>query len=86
MTVPEDLSFDLYIAFEQQAKLSKIVSLFRRAGWETRDCSWTEYEIQGDGVDLTLIPSSPPLLSGGVRDSTTTVDRVLAVLDSARMI
>jgi len=46
-------------------------------------CSWTEYEIQSEDVDLTLIPSSPPLLSGGVLNSSATVDRILSVLNAA---
>jgi len=75
-----DLPFELGITFDSTVSVSSVVSLFRAAGFETRSSSWTETEIQNSDTDLTMIPDAGPLLTGGLRDSEHTFERVLAVL------
>ncbi|QDT34463.1 hypothetical protein [Thalassoglobus polymorphus] len=83
MTPKDHLPYDLHIVLETGEKLWKIARLFAKNGWATRECSWTEFEIQSTDADLLLAPASPPLLSGGVSDDPEAVDRILTLLDSA---
>ena len=45
-------------------------------------CSWTEHELSCDDAELVLIPSDPPLLSGGILPTSDALNRVVRDLQT----
>lgn len=78
-----ELPHDIYMSLHTDMKLSRIASLFASRGWDSRMCSWTEYELTTDGSELVLMPAQTTLLSGGISSDHRAVERIFAILDSA---
>ncbi len=81
----DHLPFDLYITLETQLSRARVNALFTKQGWDSRMCSWTEYEIQIDYAELVIASESPMLVSGGVDRDPASIDKIIAILDAAEI-
>ena len=83
MVADPELPHDIYMSLHTDMKLARIASLFAARGWESRMCSWTEYELTIDGSELVLVPASTTLLSGGISRDHRALAHIFTILDSA---
>lgn len=81
MDVP--LPHDIYMTLDTESSCSKINSLFMKAGWSSRKCSWTDYAITSDFAELVIESSVPLLINGGLDRAPESVDKILSILDAA---
>jgi hypothetical protein len=63
----------------------RVAGLYRRAGWEVRECSRTEYEVTCQWADLMIQSQAPVLLWGGVAGLLDHADELLAPLRTANI-
>ena len=70
----------IYCGLSTKRSLAWIAKSLAQLGWNTRMCSWTEHELTCDVADLVLMPSDPPLLSGGVVPNAEALKRILSDL------
>lgn len=81
--IDERLPHDIYITLNTQLSQSRLNSLFTNNGWDSRMCSWNEYEITSDYAELIIASESPVLISGGISRNPDSIDKIIAILDDA---
>ena len=65
MELPEGSNFFANVLGEASA--AAIARLYAAAGWRSRKCSWTDYEVTSEVAEL-IIEGDPALLHGSVAD------------------
>ncbi len=79
----DPLPYDIYMTLDTKLSSSKINSLFTKAGWSSRMCSWTEHEVTSKFAELVIASEAPVLISGGVDRDPQSVDKILSILETA---
>jgi hypothetical protein len=61
---------------------AELAAAFAAAGWTSRKCTWTDYDVQSDFAELVIESDDPMLIHGPVTDVIANVDRIAEVLRS----
>lgn len=79
--IPDESNF--FSSLHTSLTRQEIAELYRPLGWETRKCSWVDYEIGCTWAELVIEAEAPILMHGAVADVLVNAERILAPLRAA---
>ena len=81
------LPHHIYMSLWTDKSCADVASLFAAAGWSSRKCSWTDYEVEMRDKAESVIESKNPVLVHGPLDSALEmVPRIRKILDDAGIV
>jgi hypothetical protein len=79
------LNAHVCVALYTDLRRDQIAELYRTFGWRVRKCSWVDYEVTSDWIELVIQSERPILVSGVVVESLADADGILAPLRDAEI-
>jgi hypothetical protein len=76
--IPDRSNF--YSTLQTDLSSRQVAQLYEAAGWQSRRCNWTDYELVGPLAELVIKEASPLLLCGAVADIRLNLESVLMPL------
>jgi hypothetical protein len=74
---------NFFSALNTALSRERVAGLYAALGWQTRKCTWTDYEILGPWCELIVEAEAPILMHGSVADVLGRVEELLSPLRAA---
>ena len=81
--IPDRSNF--YSTLHTSMSKSQVAQLYGALGWQVRNCTWVDYEIECEWAELIIEADSPILMHGNVADLLTRAEELVAPLRAANI-
>jgi hypothetical protein len=76
---------NFYSTLHTERTPDQVAQLYATAGWQTRKCGQTDYELLSPVAELVIDDASPLLMHGAIADWQVQIEHVLAPLRQAKI-
>ena len=63
---PSEDDLDVVVDLSTTLSAEELARVFSRAGWQTRRCTWVDWEVTCEGAELVIEATAPPVVHGHV--------------------